>query len=47
MRPRLEEAALILEQGLEVLGLIRPNAAEDDELVARRDHVSGIELQEA
>src|SRR5438874_4856055 len=47
MRPGLEQAALIPEQGFQVLWLIGPNAAEDHELVARRDHVGRVELQEA
>src|SRR2546422_11145999 len=47
MRPRLEQATLIPEQGLKVRWLIRPHAAEDHELVARRDHIGRVELQEA
>jgi hypothetical protein len=47
MRLVLEEAALLPQQGLQLLKRIRPNAAEDDELVARRDHVGRVKLQEA
>src|SRR2546423_3196520 len=45
MRPGLEETPLLPEQGIQVLSLIRPNPAEDDDLVARRDHAGGVELQ--
>ena len=47
VRPGLEQAALIPEQGLQMLWLIGPDAAEDHELVARRDHVGRVKLQEA
>src|SRR3984893_2020212 len=46
MRPGLEEAPLFPEQFLEVLWLVRPNAAEDHQLMARRDDVGRVELQE-
>jgi len=47
MRPRLEQAALIPEQGLKMFWLIRPNTAEDHELMAGSDHAGRIELQKA
>src|SRR5207302_11392249 len=47
MRPGLEQPMLFPEQGVEVLWRIRSNAAEDDELMARRDDVGRVELQEA
>src|ERR1700737_3100880 len=46
MRPGLEQAALIPEQGLEMLWLVRPDTAEDEPLVARRAPVRGVELEE-
>src|SRR3984893_5047300 len=47
MRPGLEQATLVPQQRLQVPWLVRPDAAEDDELVTRRDHAGRIELQEA
>src|SRR5207245_330 len=47
VRPGLEQPALVPEERLQVLWLVRPDPAEDDELVARRHHAGRVELQEA
>ena len=46
MRPGLEEEAVI-EQGIELGGVVKAGAGEHDEVVAARDHADGIELQQA
>src|SRR5207302_11019879 len=47
MRPGLEQPALVPEQCLQMIGLIRPDPAEHHELVTGRDHIGRVELQEA
>jgi hypothetical protein len=47
VRPALEQPALFPEQGVQVLTLLRPDPAEDDQLMARRHHANRVELQAA
>ena len=46
MRPGLEEEAVI-EQRIQLGGVVYAGAGEHDEIVAARDHADGIELQQA
>src|ERR1700693_3647938 len=47
MCPGFKQASFFPEQRVEVFSLVRSNPAEDNELVARRHHTGGVELQAA
>ena len=44
--PAFEEEAII-EQGVEIGGIVETGAGQHDEVVTARDHADGIELQQA